>query len=259
MKKNLIPAVVYIASLSGGKDSVAMVLRLIAEGWPLDCVVFYDGGMEFKALYAVVDKIERLCDARGIRFVRLFPSKSFEYMAFEKSVVTKLGTNKIGYSWCGSTCRWATVMKLSAISKFYKQYAGSFVIEYVGIAADETQRLWSCRKRRCTGSVKLYPLVEWKMTEADCLRFCHSHGYYWKERADLPDLYELLDRLSCFCCRNKNLKELKNMYLYLPEYWERLKAMQAKTSLPFYKGQLTIGELEKRFAREVGGELYEAS
>ncbi|GAI98610.1 unnamed protein product, partial [marine sediment metagenome] len=37
----------YIASFSGGKDSTAMLLRLIKEGWPLDEVVFFDTGWEF--------------------------------------------------------------------------------------------------------------------------------------------------------------------------------------------------------------------
>ena len=32
----------YAASLSGGKDSTAMVLRLVEEGWPLDFVMFCD-------------------------------------------------------------------------------------------------------------------------------------------------------------------------------------------------------------------------
>ena len=36
----------YVASCSGGKDSVAMVLGLIEKEWPLDCVVFCDLGKE---------------------------------------------------------------------------------------------------------------------------------------------------------------------------------------------------------------------
>ena len=30
----------YVASLSGGKDSTAMVLRLMEEKWPLDLILF---------------------------------------------------------------------------------------------------------------------------------------------------------------------------------------------------------------------------
>lgn len=37
----------YVASVSFGKDSLAMLLVLIEENWPLDEVIFYDTGMEF--------------------------------------------------------------------------------------------------------------------------------------------------------------------------------------------------------------------
>ena len=50
----------YIASVSFGKDSLAMLLRLIEENKPLDEVVFYDTGMEFKAIYNIRDKVKQL-------------------------------------------------------------------------------------------------------------------------------------------------------------------------------------------------------
>lgn len=39
----------YVASVSFGKDSLAMLLKLIEFKYPLDEVVFYDTGMEFQA------------------------------------------------------------------------------------------------------------------------------------------------------------------------------------------------------------------
>lgn len=67
----------YSASFSGGKDSTAMVLLLIKNHYPLDEVVFYDTGMEFSAIYNVVNYMERLCKRRGISFVRLHPQRPF--------------------------------------------------------------------------------------------------------------------------------------------------------------------------------------
>ena len=46
-----------MASCSFGKDSLAMILRLIEENRPLDEVVFYDTGMEFQAIYNMRDKL----------------------------------------------------------------------------------------------------------------------------------------------------------------------------------------------------------
>lgn len=101
---------------------------------------------------------------------------------------------------------------------------------------------------------KVYPLVDWKMTEKECLEYCHENGFYWKEVLPdgtlSPDLYSILDRVSCWCCTNKNLKELKNIYYYLPHYWDLLKGLQSRIDRPFRKDGKTIFDLEERFKRE---------
>ena len=50
---------------------------------------------------------------------------------------------------------------------------------------------------------------------------------------------------------NKNLKELKNYYLYLPTYWEKLKQLQSKTDRPFKYNKYTIFDLEEKFKLEL--------
>ena len=62
--------------------------------------------------------------------------------------------------------------------------------------------------------------------------------------------YQVLDRVSYYCCGNKNLKELKAIYEYLPTYWQKLKDMQDKTAIPFKDGE-SIYDLERRFENEV--------
>ncbi len=55
------------------------------------------------------------------------------------------------------------------------------------------------------------------MTEQDCLKYCYKQDFYWEENN--IKLYDVLDRVSCWCCANKNKKELENMRVYLPEYY----------------------------------------
>ena len=55
------------------------------------------------------------------------------------------------------------------------------------------------------------------MTEQDCLEYCYSKNFKWEE--DGIELYKVLDRVSCWCCANKNKKELNNMLKYLPNYY----------------------------------------
>ena len=90
--------------------------------------------------------------------------------------------------------------------------------------------------------------AEWKMTEKDCLNYCYESGYDWNENG--IELYSVLDRVSCWCCQNKNLKELKNIYLYLPEYWQRLRGLQSRIQEPMKGKGKSVFELEERFKRE---------
>ena len=55
----------HIASVSWGKDSLAMLLMLIAKGYPLNEVVFYDTGMEFEAIYHTRDQMLPCLDSWG--------------------------------------------------------------------------------------------------------------------------------------------------------------------------------------------------
>ncbi len=180
----------YYASVSFGKDSLAMLFMLIDKGYQLDEVVFYDTGMEFQAIYNTRDAVLPILKKLGIKYTELHPEQPFLWTMFERPV-KKRGTNiihKKGYSWCGGTCRWGTSEKLRA--------------------------------------------------------------FVWHE--DGVRLYELLDRVSCWCCGNKNLKELKNMYLYLPWYWKKLKELQLNTDRPYRRNSgETIFDLEERFRREL--------
>ena len=216
----------YIASCSFGKDSLAMVLRLIEENRPLDEVVFYDTGMEFQAIYNVRDRLLPLLAENGIKYTELKPKKPFLWSMFDEPHKGKHdGIIRYGYGWCGGMCRWGTHEKLVAIDRYAESIGAKC---YVGIASDEQARIEKERK-----PYKIMPLVGWKMKENDCLRYCYSKGYNWDENG--VDLYSILDRVSCWCCCNKNKKELFNIWKYLPEYWERLKELQSKIDRPMKK------------------------
>lgn len=232
----------YICSVSFGKDSLAMLLRLLEENRPIDEVVFFDTGMEFEAIYNLMNRVIGLLAHRNIPFVRLTSSTPFWIKMLIHEVNPCSSNCHYGYEWCGGRCRWGTTEK---ISKCQEHYADAFpdceIYEYVGIAFDEQERITD-------NPHKLYPLAEWGMTEADCLQYCYQHGYNWNE--DGVELYDILDRVSCWCCGNKNLKELKNIYLHLPKYWSWLKGLQSRIDRPFRRDGKTIFDLEDRFKQE---------
>lgn len=232
----------YIASVSFGKDSLAMLLLILEKDMPIDEIIFYDTGMEFQAIYNVRNKIVDILKEKNIKFTELKPKQPFEYTMFDKIVKHRNGTESKGYSWCGGRCRWGTTEKNKIITKYLKEKYNDDYIEYIGIASDETERI------RYGNIHKSYPLVKYNMTEKECLKYCRDRGFNWLE--DKIDLYDVLDRVSCWCCSNKNLKELRNYYKYLHKYWDKLKEFQNKTDRPFKNNKYTIYDLESRFENE---------
>lgn len=224
----------HILSFSGGKDSTFLLLELIRRKYPLDEVVLFDAGWEFPAMYEHIEKCKKLCEKHGIKFVTLRPEKSFDYLMFEKP--RKDGRK--GWSWCGSCgIRWGTGEKLRAIDKHFFDNGGA--VHYVGIAADETERL-----ERARANGMCCPLGDWGITEAECLQGCYDAGFDW------GGMYEHLDRLSCKFCANKNLKELRNIRKHFPEVWQELKDYQRRTDRPYKGDGKSVFDLDKRFAFE---------
>lgn len=213
----------YVASVSFGKDSTAMLLTIIERGLPLDCVVFYDTGMEFDIIYLYRDFWKNYLKEIGIEYVELKPSIPFIDKMINYPHKTRKGNIKNGYGWCGGMCRWGTTEKLRSIDKYCK---GAH--QYVGIAYDEPERYARLSKNKSA------PLYDYKMTEKDCLDMCYRFGFTYSK------LYDYLDRVSCWCCRNKNLKELKNYKEYFPKYYRKLIELEKAIGEPMKKPKTLI-------------------
>ena len=110
----------------------------------------------------------------------------------------------------------------------------------MGIAADEEYRL---RRKINDRENKRYPLVDWGMTEADCLQYCYDRGFDW------GGLYEKFSRVSCWCCPLQSLPELRVLYHEFPSLWQKLKEMDSRTYGQF-RIDYSVIDLEKRFDLE---------
>lgn len=233
-----------VVSFSGGKDSTAMLLKMLERGEPVDVILFCDTGLEFPQLYDHIRKVEQQIN-RKITTVK--SDEGFEYLFAHKPITRmretdtskKYGLERTGYSWAGPKMRWCTEkLKNQPREQYLRSLREQYeVVECVGIAADETYRL----DRKCNQrpSVRL-PLVEWNMTEADCLNYCLDRGYDW------GGLYEKMRRVSCWCCPLQSLAELRILYREFPALWEQLKRWDKMTWRPF-RPDYSVEELEKRF------------
>ncbi len=225
----------HIVSFSGGKDSTAMLLKMIENNMKIDEVIFCDTGKEFEDMYKHIEKVQSMID---IPITVLKSEKSFEYWMFEHVKIKGKNKGQKGYSWPDFRNRWCTqVLKKQIIRRYLKKYKDYKIIEYHGIAIDESHRSEKNKEKNCR-----YPLIEWNMTEKDCLEYCYSKGLDWN------GLYKNVGRVSCWCCPLKNLKELEVIYNNYPEYWEKLKNWDNNTYRQF-RSDYSIDDLEKKFKK----------
>ena len=224
----------YVVSLSGGKDSTAMLLRLIEEKRPIDLILFCDTGLEFPQM---MEHLERLESYISRPITRLRAEHDFEYyfMYYTPKRKNPKLEGLSGMSWAGPYNRWCTgMMKTRVIKKYLKELKKDYeVIEYIGIAADEPKRI----KDAC------YPLVEWGMTEADCLAYCYKHGFDW------GGLYQIFKRVSCWCCPLQSINELRKLYTHFPYLWEQLQRWDDQTWRQFRR-DYSVRDLTVRFELE---------
>jgi 3'-phosphoadenosine 5'-phosphosulfate sulfotransferase (PAPS reductase)/FAD synthetase len=217
----------HIISLSGGKDSTAMLLMMIEKKMPIDRIICVDTTKEFPAMYRHVEKVQEYIKPLEIEIVKI----DFDYW-FGEHIKTK-GNNKgkIGYGWADFKNRWCTALKREIVNK----YITKDTIEYHGIALDEVKRIRKYKNRNIQ-----YPLVDWGITEKQALEYCYNKGFNWE------GLYKKFNRVSCWCCPLQRIGELEILYNDFPELWQELKEMDKKSYRKF-RDNYTVDELERRF------------
>ena len=176
-----------IVSFSGGKDSTAMLLRLLEENYQIDDIVFFDTGWEFPGLIEHVQKVQEYI---GRKVTVLHPPESFEYLLLTKPIVRhKKGTKdhgkvfRYGHGWPSPRRRWCTYFKSKTVIKYTQNLYGKESEQYIGFAADEIKRTGcgnACLGENKNGQNRLYPLIfDWGMDEAACLQYCSDRGFDW--------------------------------------------------------------------------------
>ena len=245
----------HAVSLSGGKDSSAMLLLMIERGMPIDLVLHADTGMEFPEMYEHLQKLdEHLYQERGLHITTLRHPKGFEWLMFDEPKQKKssienrqrLGIPCFGNGWPGIRVRWCTgQLKTHLVDKEVNRLKREKnALHYIGIASDEAVR---CKE----DANKRYPLIEWGVTEAEALQICYDRGF------DFGGLYGIYRRASCWCCPFQRIGELRKLRKHHPELWTRLLELDNRARAQFGPGPLgqfkqnwSVEGLERRFAAE---------
>ncbi len=213
---------------------------------PFDGVLNVDTGMEFPAMYDHINRVDDFLWAeRRMRITRLKPEKSFEELMFDPTN-TNSSDEVQGHGWPNAVVRWCTFYLKTEVIRQFKRSLCCKPYHYIAFAADEKKRL---KLKNNQNPMHIYPLVEWGITEADALAGCYKAGYNWS------GLYEHFSRVSCWCCPLKNLPELRNLRVYYPEIWMKLRDLDDRAIAQFgwgnaygsFRRNESIRMLELRF------------
>ena len=241
-----------LASISGGKDSLAALITHIESGGRCDgavyCRIMFDD--ETSAEFP---------EHEDFLFNKCFPTLEREF-GIKTAVVQGKETykehfyrqfkrgKKIGqiYGFPSLWCPWCNSdLKVKPLES-YKQKIGEYV-PITGIAADEKRRI-----NRKNGKGKIRPLIEHGIREADTFGICKRYGLL------SPGYSGGRERLGCWFCHNQRLGELKRLFYDYPELWKELEELQQASRLKFTP-RYTVGELARKFSSEgfqmmLGGE-----
>lgn len=237
-------------SFSGGKDSTAMLLHMMELGEHIDEVINVDTGMEFPAMYTHINRIKEIVERNGIKFSVLRAEYSFEYYMFEHEInSSKYGIHH-GHGWPTPVIRWCTGwMKRDVLNRHLSEIRKNYnLIQCIGLASDELKRLDRENNKQKNHR---HPLVEWGWSEADCLQYCYSKGYDW------DGLYRIFNRVSCWCCPLQSISELRNLWKFYPDLFDRLEGMENRLEAQGtayknanFREDWTVKQLRERFEHE---------
>jgi len=223
----------YIASFSGGHDSTALVLFLIKNKMPLDCVCFADTTLEFPLMYDHVKKVKNFVENQSIIFETVYPKQTFEqwfYGDFTKG--EKKGKMRGFPLQYGKHCHLRGHFKWSPLSKITHRKG---VICYLGINYDEKWR----KDESNYDDTYSFPLIDNKLGKKEILQIVTQEGFF-------NPLYKYFKRTGCWCCPQQNIDSLRNLYKLFPDKWAYLKKLE-KDSPHGFRSDFKLKDLEERF------------
>lgn len=207
----------YIATLSGGKDSTAMVDMLLRNQKPLDYIVFKDTLHEFELMYRYVERLSEYFKARyGKEVIVLKPEISFEDSVFGKisrghleGYIRGLPTPQF------MPCTWRRESKTRPFERFIKEQGITEYKIYIGYTTSEIHR-------KMAGDEFLYPLIDdFFMSETDCVA-------YLKDREMENPLYRYFTRTGCSFCPAQSDRSFFQVWKHFPKDWEYMKQIEVR-------------------------------
>jgi len=226
----------YILMYSCGKDSTALLFKILEHKLPLDKIVYVHKDWEYKENLKILQDINKKIYPHEIEYIHI----NMTYWLGHHIKTRGRNKGKKGYGWPDFQIRWCSAIVRDTCNRYLKHYREKYKLyEYHGIAYNERKR---AEKNKFNRNI-LYPLIDFKMTEKDNLKYCYSLGI------NFENIYKHKKRLSCWCCPMQSIADLKYMYFYKPKLWEELRRLD-RLSYRKFKPEYTLKQLENKFNAE---------
>ena len=121
------------------------------------------------------------------------------------------------------------------------QRAKKNIVQYLGIAADEPERI-----KRHSVPGKMLPLVDIGWDEAYCRQWCEENDL-------LSPIYTTATRGGCWFCHNQGVDQLRLLRKNYPDLWQLLLKWDKDSPTTFKSDGHTVHDFEKRFEAEDKG------
>lgn len=243
----------YYASLSYGKDSLAMLEAIHRLGYPIDGIIHAEVWatddipaelpemVEFKAKADKIIKerygldVEHRCALNDDG-----SKKTFEQCFYRIPNRKKDGVN---CNLQGKVLGWPLLKGRWCLRdlKLQVQKQSKSTIYYVGIAADETERI-----KRESNKKNILPLVEIGWSENDCMKWCEEHDL-------VSPIYTKSNRGGCWFCPLQPSDSLRVLYHEYPDLWGLLLKWDKDSPAPFRTDMRSARDWDKRFRAEDAG------
>jgi len=189
-----------IISFSGGKDSTAMLLRMIELKENIHSVLYFDTEKEYPEIKEHIDKLKLNIP---VRFVTVRHWLGFDYLK------ERYGEASIFGGWCTAAKRDTCNKYIRLIKKDYPN-----IIECIGFSKDEKKRAVKLLNNKAKKWKLRFPLIEWGFSENDSLEYCKTNGY------DFNGIYDWMPngRTGCYDCPKMSKKSkliVQNKYPHL--------------------------------------------
>jgi len=212
---------IHIASLSGGKDSVATVILDHLYEHKIEkilyCEVMFDKDLsaEFPEHIAFLKNVLfPTFKAWGYEVVHIRSEKTFLDCFYHQRTERSKNCGKIVGFMVSGHCDVQGLCKLQPIYKYLRSLEEDY-IQYVGIAADELSRI---RTAHTKGQVSL--LEKYGYTEEMAFRLCQKYCL-------LSPIYQYVKRSGCFFCPNANTAQLRFLYEHHRDLYDKLLYLEA--------------------------------